>query len=128
MMSKQIVINSIEERREAEGQLVEFNISVDDKTLSLWYRIEGISDEDYRKIDESDKRIDTIVVTFLLFAMKGGYDFYSEKYPISEKLYYNLVYQVMPQIKVTNPSHVVEIKILAPRTKEMFVCVKRFTY
>ena len=63
----------------------------------IWYEVE-------KKYKDClcDDRIDGIVVSLLPIAMKSGYEVIESEYPISEKLYYNLTYHVIPQIYNTD--------------------------
>ena len=75
----------------------------------IWYEVE-------KKYKDClcDDRIDGIVVSLLPIAMKSGYEVIESEYPISEKLYYNLTYHVIPQIYNTDKKRTSIIKIKAP--------------
>ncbi|MBR6409433.1 MAG: hypothetical protein IKS23_04260 [Alphaproteobacteria bacterium] len=77
----------------------------------LWYEL----DKEYDDFVVDD-RCDAAVVAFLITAMRGGIERISSKYPISEKLYYNLKYQAIPQMAYCNPG-VSQIKLDMPTTK-----------
>ena len=66
--------------------------------FELWYEF----DKEYDVLLVDD-RIDAAVVAFLLSAIRFGFKKISSKYPISEKLCYNLKYQVIPQMVHCNP-------------------------
>ena len=63
-----------------------------------------------------DDRCDGIVVSVILSAMKFGYDVIESDIPISEELYYNLTYHVIPQLYVADKGKYKKIKIIAPLT------------
>ena len=79
--------------------------------FELWYELNKEYDDFI-----VDDRCDAAVVALLLSAMKGGFEKISSKYPISEKLYYNLKYQAIPQMACCNPG-VSQIKLDMPTTK-----------
>lgn len=115
-MKKSINIKNIRQKQTTEGVKIFFTIEIKDKTYTLWY---DISSQD-RQISKIEKRIDGIVVTFLLFAMWNKLDIES-KYPISEKLYYNLTRHIIPKISnddLSGKSH--KIKINAPISNKQF--------
>ena len=115
-MDGKIILKKINQSKEKENIKISFEILIDGQAYNLWYEISSSSCKLSYPLYES---FDCIVVTFLLFAMKRGYDFYSE-YPISEKLYYHLVYHVIPQINVCNFRKTKVISINAPITKKKF--------
>lgn len=57
-------------------------------------------------------RVDAYVVGFLYFAMKNGYDFYSE-IPISSELYYSIKKHYIPGLRLGN-SELHDVEIIAP--------------
>lgn len=76
-----------------EEKKVRMNVclSTDSKEDILWYEV----DEKYGPY-LCDDRCDGIVVSIFLTAMRFGFEVIKSNYPISEKLYYNLTYQVIP--------------------------------
>lgn len=83
---------------------IEFPIISGDKTQLLWYSI----DEKYKDFICIDSA-DGVITTLLPYAIRGGYDIESEL-PISQKLYYNLTTQLIPQLAVcTESSHKTKI-------------------
>ncbi len=97
-MPKKIVLDQITQRKEKDKICINFELMIDNKKYVLFYNISLLNCKITYPLAET---IDPIVVTFLLHAMKNGYDF-SSKYPISQKLFYNLKYQIIPQLKVCN--------------------------
>ncbi|MBR3414640.1 hypothetical protein IKG73_01300 [Candidatus Saccharibacteria bacterium] len=108
-----IIIEKILQKKVGNKTKLSFDLKINKKSFTLWYEI---GCEDYDFSDGIENRIDAVVATFLIFAMKKGYDFYSE-YPISERLYYNLTYHVIPQLNVCNPTKTKKISIFAPLCK-----------
>lgn len=111
-MSKKIELNNILQSRDKENIVIKFQLKINDKSYTLEYKINTINSKLFFPLYES---FDCVVVTFLLHAMMYGYDFYSN-YPISEKLYYNLTYNIIPQLKKVN-SKLHHTLINAPITK-----------
>lgn len=64
-------------------------------------------------------RCDAAVVAMLPMAMVQGYDAIQSDMPISEELYYNLTYQVIPQLRLAG-ARAKELTIEAPRTGKEF--------
>ena len=110
---KKITIEKILQKPTKSGVDVSFILNINKKKSTLKYRIKTNEIIFNKPFEE---RIDSVVVTFLIFAMKGGYDFYSD-YPISEKLYYQLIYHVIPQIYLCNPNDTTKPHIYAPVKK-----------
>lgn len=104
---KEYVLNSIKVR----GNAIDFNLDMCGKKDVLTYQIEGYNCD--LDLNEFEKRLDGIAVTLLMWAMVNNCDIRSE-YPISEKLYYHLTYQVIPQLYICNPDKSHRIKIKAP--------------
>ena len=112
-MTNRIELKDIQIKDNKSKYELIFKISINGELYNLKYKIQFIGEKiNYR----FEKRFDSTVVTFLLFSMVNGYDFYSD-YPISETLYYNLIYHIIPQIKRCNPE-TKSISINAPLTKE----------
>lgn len=94
---KKIVIKKIE-KKDLGGEIrVEVLISKLDKEQEieqiLWYEVEK-KYEDFICCEKCD----SVVVSIFLTAMKFGFEIIQSYIPISEKLYYNLTYHVIPQI------------------------------
>lgn len=98
----------------AEKIRVEFVLKNDERTETLWYQFD-------RKFEPwlCDDRCDTAVTALTLAAMKAGYESIDSEFPISEKLYYNLQYHVIPQLFVGGDRKISRIQIHAPLTKEV---------
>ena len=116
-MNKKIELENIKQVKKDNNIEINFELSIGDKKNELWYKIECV---DCNLEDKLSENFDSIVITFLLFAMMNGYDFVS-KYPISEKLYYQLIYHVIPQIKRCNPNDTFDIEIHAPLYSEVSI-------
>ncbi len=69
-----------------------------------------------------DDRCDGLVVQLFLTAMHERYDVLECSYPISEKLWYNLTYHVIPQLSLMGKRRASSIKIDAPLTAERYDC------
>lgn len=96
-MSKSIVINSVFKSKNSDRARLSFNIILKDenetiKSSDLWFETKS---EYYDFLCE--ELIDGVAIIMLSYAMRGGYDIVSE-IPISEELYYNLAYHVIPQL------------------------------
>lgn len=76
--------------------VVEFPVRLNDKQDILWYAV----DEKYKDF-VCTETADGVVVSFLSYAMRGGYDIESEL-PISKKLHLNLTNTLIPQIYFSN--------------------------
>ena len=93
-------------------------ISTDSKEDVLWYEV----DEKYEPY-LCDDRCDGIVVSIFLTAMRFGYEVIKSNYPISEKLYYNLTYHVIPHffdIGKKEGKNYPRLKIEAETTSEKY--------
>ncbi len=109
-------ISHIERKAVGNDKLrVEFTLKTAQKEAVLWYLFDR-SLEQYL----CDDRCDTAVTALTLAAMKYGYSSIESEYPISEKLYYNLQYHVIPQLYVGGDRRISRIKIKAPLTSEVF--------
>ena len=92
-MEKRIEILDISQKRINDFLKVTYKIAINKKEYELLYKISG------ETIDKVPLLCDAVVVSFLVYAVKHGLSFYS-KYPISKKLYYNLVKHVIPQLSL----------------------------
>lgn len=79
-----------------EGITLKYAISVGEKEGELWYRFPADQEESI-----SYEVADGVIVTLLPFALRGGYDIYSE-IPMSERLWFQLTGQVIPQLALTS--------------------------
>ena len=86
---------------------IAFELSLGEKQERLWYRVKP----EYGKY-LCDDRADSFVITFFTFAMRRDLDIWSA-YPISEKLWFQLTTQVIPQLAVTSKGIGKEIRIFA---------------
>lgn len=94
---------------------ISFILSTDTvKNFVLWYEF----DKKYNAF-LTDDRCDAAITVLLHHAMTGGYERISSKYPISEKLFYNLKYQVIPQLVNCN-SKVSRINLDMPTTSVIY--------
>ena len=84
---------------------IAFELSLGEKQERLWYRVKP----EYGKY-LCDDRADSFVITFLTFAMRRDLDIWSA-YPISEKLWFQLTTQVIPQLAVTSKGIGKEIRV-----------------
>lgn len=86
---------------------IAFELSLGEKKEILWYRVKP----EYGKYLCTD-RADSFIVTFVTFAMEHNLNLRSA-YPVSEKLWYQITKQVMPQLAVTSKGIGQEIEIFA---------------
>lgn len=91
-MAKKILIGKPLTKTEDSRYIIEFPISCEDKKMTLWYSV----DEKWKDFVCTDTA-DGVVVSFLPYAMRGGYDIESEL-PLSQKLYFNLTNTFIPQM------------------------------
>lgn len=112
-MNNRIVIQNIKIAQCNSYIEVIYNILIRENKYCLTYKISG---ED---IEPVPLLCDTPVVSLLVYAVQYDLSFYSE-YPISEKLYYNLIKHVIPQMSISNKSKANLIQINMPLSKEVF--------
>lgn len=93
------------------GMRVTFPVVTETGEHELWFE----TPEGQLVID----RCDAAVVAVLPLAMLQGYDTIESEIPISEELYYNLTYHVIPQLQLGG-IRAKELKINAPRTGKTF--------
>lgn len=93
---------------------VAFDLRLGNKAETLWYRVSPKYGQYL-----CDDRADSFIVSFLAFAMEHNLNLRSN-YPISEKLWFQLTTQVMPQLAVTSGGDGEEISIIAETTKEVY--------
>ncbi len=110
-----LAISNIKRVYDGDSIRIEFCLENGLQTEILWYSI----DKEYEKYICYD-RCDAAVATLIQAAMRYGYKVICSDYPISEKLYYNLQYHVIPQLYLAGTKRTSDIKILAPVTKECF--------
>lgn len=91
---KEIEINNFYWVENDGKSRLNIEITIDNqKTDILWYEV----DNKWRRF-VNDDRIDAIVVSLFLFAIRGKYTKIRSDFPISEKLKYQLEYHLIPQI------------------------------
>ena len=111
-----LLIRSIDRYNEDDKVRVEFTLDNGLNTEFLWYRL----DKEFEPYI-CDDRCDTAMASLLLSSMKKGYKVIASDYPISEKLYYNLKYHVVPQLySAGGGTRTSNIEIKAPITRECF--------
>ena len=93
---------------------IAFELSLGEKKEILWYRVKP----EYGKYLCTD-RADSFIVTFVTFAMEHNLNLRSA-YPVSEKLWYQITKQVMPQLAVTSKGIGQEIEIFADTVTEPY--------
>lgn len=111
-MNYNLYIKEVKQEKTTKGVDISFLIQIKEKEYLLKYVVTA-------DVTELCDRADGVVVTFLLYAMKYGMNIYSD-IPISEKLYYQLTYHVIPQIHYCNPDKTTPIKIIAPLSDEVY--------
>lgn len=96
--------------KEIAGDKVVFSSQIDfgNQTQTLWYRLDAEYSDYF-----CDDRGDGLVASLLFFSLMNGADIVSTL-PISEKLYYQLTYNLIPQLCRCNKSVISPIKIEAP--------------
>lgn len=109
---KNIEIRNIEQKQNVNELEVTFEMYIEGQNYTLIYKIQG-------GIEKVPLICDAVVVSFLAYAVKYGLSFYS-KYPITEKLYYNLTKHVIPQMSIANKTEKAMIHIDMPITKEIY--------
>ena len=114
MKNQELILNKIIHRDTTEYAEIVFELSLGEKHESLWYRVNPEYGEYL-----CDDRSDSFVVTFFTFAMEQNLNLRS-MYPVSEKLWYQITTQVMPQLAVTSKGIGQEIKIFADTVSEPY--------
>lgn len=97
-----------------EGMKVTFPVTTETGSHELWFKSPNaqlVAD-----------RCDAAVVAMLQLAMLQGYEVIHSEMPISEELYYNLTYHVIPQLQLGSV-RARELRIEAPRTRKKFDAV-----
>lgn len=69
-----------------------------------------------------DDRCDAVVVQLTVPMMLFGFTSIESDYPISQKLWYNLTYHVLPQLEVMNGKRTSAFDIKMPLTDEAYPC------
>ena len=91
----EIHIKRQELSKDEAGITLKYEISVCEKEGELWYRFPSDQEESI-----SYEVADAVIVTLLPYALRGGYNIYSE-IPMSERLWFQLTQQVIPQLALT---------------------------
>lgn len=115
--NKEIIIEDIWIKEYEKTCRLNFSIYVgNDKKDILWYEV----DKKYKDYINDD-RIDGIVVSLLLFAIRGKYTKIKSKHPVSEKLKYQLSNHLIPQIvDFEGKVNATEVIIDAPTTRKTY--------
>lgn len=111
-MNKTLRIRSFHSEKTDKGCNVVFGLTIGENSYDLHYDILG------KGIEMVPERCDSVVLMFLLFAIKKGYDIQSD-YPISRKLYYNMTKHIIPQLYVCN-KNARKIKLTMPLTEDVY--------
>lgn len=116
-MDKQIIISNFSWTEYDDKSRLNIEISIgDDKPDILWYEV----NKKWKNF-VNDDRIDAIVVSLLLFAIRGKYTMIKSKFPISKRLKYQLEYHLIPQIiDFEGEENAITVKIDAPTTDEVY--------
>jgi hypothetical protein len=113
-VNKALTIGKI--HKEIAGDKVVFSSQIDfgNQTQTLWYRLDAEYSDSF-----CDDRADGLVASLLFFSLMNGADIVSTL-PISEKLYYQLTYHLIPQLCRCNKSVISPIKIKAPLVSTVY--------
>lgn len=114
MEHQELSLNKIIRSDTNEYAEIAFELSLGDKRENLWYRVKPEHGQYL-----CDDRADSFIVTFFAFAMERGLNLRSA-YPVSQKLWYQLTTQVMPQLAVTSKGIGQEIEIFAEKVSEPY--------
>lgn len=109
---QELSLNTIKRIDMEEYSEISFDLAMGEKHETLWYRVSP----EYGKYLCAE-RADSFVVTFFTFAMEHNLNLRSA-YPISEKLWFQITTQVMPQLAVTSKGIGQEIQIIADTVSE----------
>lgn len=107
-MDKTLTIGKINKEISADKVVFSSQINFGNQTQTLWYRLDAEYSDSF-----CDDRGDGLVVSLLFFSLMNGADIVSTL-PISEKLYHQLTYYLIPQLCRCNKSVISSIKIEAP--------------
>lgn len=86
-----------------------------DEVKELWYE----TDYEWGTYFDTD-RCDGVVVQLFLSAMRDGVDTIESSCFISEQLWYNLTYNIIPQLHIMSKKKYTLVSICAPTTKEQY--------
>ena len=107
-LDKTLTIGKIYKEISADKVVFSSQIDFGTQTQTLWYRLDAEYSDSF-----CDDRGDGLVASLLFFALMNGANIVSTL-PISEKLYYQLTYYLIPQLCRCNKSVISPIKIEAP--------------
>lgn len=110
LLLKEIICKCTEEYAE-----IAFELVLDKKKEILWYRVTP----EYGKY-LCYERADSFIVTFFTFAMERNLNLRSV-YPVSEKLWYQITTQIMPQLAGTSNGIGQEIQIFADTVSSSYL-------
>lgn len=118
MNNEELILKNIKRTDTETFAEIAFELSMGEKSETLWYRVSPEYGEFL-----CDDRADSFVVTFFTFAMERNTALRSA-YPVSEKLWYQLTTQVIPQLVVTSGGLGHEINIFADTVSAPYNDVK----
>lgn len=110
MERQELSLDSVKRTNTEEYSEISFSLSLNGKHEALWYRVPP----EYGKYLVTE-RADSFFVTFLPFALEHNLDLRSTC-PISQKLWFQLTTQVIPQLSLMSKTE--EIRILADTAAE----------
>jgi len=114
-MKKVLITKMYKEKRNNGFTRLNFVIKTENKEDILWYEV-----EDKYSQYICDDRCDCAIVSIFTTAICAGYDTIETNLPISEKLFYNLKYHIIPQFTVMDRGKYPNLNIIAPTTNETF--------
>lgn len=114
MEKQELILESIKRADADAYSELSFDLRLGDKIETLWYRVAP----EYGQY-LCDDRADSFLVNFLPFAMRHNLNLRSAC-PASEKLWFQLTTQVIPQLAVTSKGIAQEISIIAETTKATY--------
>lgn len=107
-MDRTLAIGTICKELAGDQVIFSSHIELGNQTQTLWYRLDAEYSDYF-----CDDRSDGLVASLLFFSLMNGADIVSAL-PISEKLYYQLTYHLIPQLCRCNTAVISPIKIEAP--------------
>jgi hypothetical protein len=107
-MDKILAIGKIFKEIDEDKVVFSSQIDFGNHTQALWYRLDAEYSDYF-----CDDRSDGLVASLFFFSLMNGADIVSTL-PISEKLYYQLTYNLIPQLCCCNRSVISPIKVKAP--------------
>ena len=112
---KKLLIDKIQKVHTDTHTRLEITLSSQGDVQTLWFETE-------KKWGEylCDDRCDGIIVCLFMSALRSGYDVIESNLPLSEKLYYQLNYQILPEFYSLLSEEQPKTKIVAPTTREKY--------